>query len=153
MLPQNRLLPLMFSSKGSRGSCHPRLRYPSRFPQKNQAWQSKPGSARRPSRSFSVPAEGRLRDGRRPDPHPAPSNWAQETLQTPEQLECQPSSSSADDVQVQVMKDFVRSEEARLRALSTAGSAEPTPSPLLQKDGARSLESGYRLSWEEMHEA
>ncbi|CAE7248609.1 unnamed protein product [Symbiodinium pilosum] len=126
------------------------LRYPSRFPpQKSPALQPKPQvSTRRPSRSFSVPAEGRLRDGRRADSQPMPSNWAQETLQTPEQPEHQPSTSSADDVQV--MKNFVKSEEARLRALSTAqGSAESTASPPPHKEVPRGLDSGYRLSWEE----
>ena len=81
-----------------------------------------------------------------------PSNWAQETLQMPEQPEHQPSTSSADDVQV--MKNFVKSEEARLRALSTAqGSAESTASPPPHKEVPRGLDSGYRLSWEEAQEA
>ena len=122
-------------------------------------------SARRPSRSFSVPAEGRLRDGRprQPGRQPVGSNWAQDTLQTPELEQCQsssPSGPSADDVQA--MKEFVQNEEARLRALTAARGAELASSPLQspphlshkegQKDlpeGPRTLDSGYRLSWEE----
>ena len=118
--------------------CGLRLRYPSRFPPQRAKPQT---SSRRPSRSFSVPApEGRLRDGRpaRPDSHTSHAThaWMQATLQTPEPLEpCQTSSTSDD---VQVMKDFVKNEEARLRALSHGGARPLDPDP-----------GSYRLSWEE----
>ena len=121
--------------------CGPRLRYPSRFPPQRAKPQT---SSRRPSRSFSVPApEGRLRDGRpgRPDSrasHVAHA-WMQGTLQTPEPLEPSQSSSTNDDVQV--MKDFVKSEEARLRALSAHRERPLDSDPI----GPGS----YRLSWEE----
>ncbi|CAE7770989.1 unnamed protein product [Symbiodinium sp. KB8] len=118
------------------------LRYPSRFPPQRAKPQT---SSRRPSRSFSVPApEGRLRDGRpaRPDSHTSHAThaWMQATLQTPEPLEpCQTSSTSDD---VQVMKDFVKNEEARLRALSHGGARPLDPDP-----------GSYRLSWEEQPRA
>eukprot|EP00439_Symbiodinium_sp_Y106_P020829 s3836_g2.t1 len=121
------------------------LRYPSRFPPQRAKPQT---SSRRPSRSFSVPApEGRLRDGRpgRPDSrasHVAHA-WMQGTLQTPEPLEPSQSSSTNDDVQV--MKDFVKSEEARLRALSAHRERPLDSDPI----GPGS----YRLSWEEQPRA